>query len=133
MLIVETEAKMINWDRIEDLRTDIGEEEMDEVIDLFLDEVEQALSQIGTAPDREAAAHFLKGAALNLGFSRFAAECLVAEQTCHADPAARIDIAALRQCYEVSKQAFLTGLSARAPPPAQIRNSARISSSVMSR
>ncbi|WP_442771646.1 Hpt domain-containing protein [Paenirhodobacter enshiensis] len=133
MLIVETEAKMINWDRIEDLRTDIGEEEMAEVIDLFLDEVEQALSQIGTAPDREAAAHFLKGAALNLGFSRFAAECLVAEQTCHAHPPARVEIAPLRHGYGVSRQGRLPGPAGRAPPPAQIRNSARISSSVMSR
>lgn len=124
---------MIDWDRIEDLRADIGDEDMADVIALFLDEVEQALSQIGTAPDREATAHFLKGAALNLGFSRFAEECQTVEQACRADPAARIDIAALRQCYEISKQAFLTGLSARAPPPDQIRNSARISSSVMSR
>lgn len=129
---------MIDWDRVYELRADIGEPDFDEVISLFLTEVEEALSQLdATAPNtatREDAFHFLKGAAINLGFNRFANACHAAETICRRDPSATIDTKSLRHCYEMSKTRFLAGLSGRATlPDIQIKNSAKIASSVMSR
>lgn len=129
---------MIDWDRVYDLRNDIGASDFDEVTRLFLTEVEDALSNLESGAENgytpENTFHFLKGAAVNLGFNRFANLCHAAETVCRRAPDAKIDTGALRHCYEMSKARFLAGISTRAGvPESQIRNSAKIESSVMSR
>lgn len=69
---------MINWNRINELRDEIGSEDFKEVAEMFLDEVREGITALTDANDMsatEAAYHNLKGSALNLGFSEFADLC----------------------------------------------------------
>jgi len=69
---------MINWDRISELRNEIGDDDIAEVIEIFLEEVEETISELlGAQTCIQAEQHFhaLKGSALNLGFSEFASLC----------------------------------------------------------
>jgi HPt (histidine-containing phosphotransfer) domain-containing protein len=73
---------MIDWTRIDELRSEIGEEGLAEVVEIFLEEVEEALARLAALPggaDRAACLHFLKGSGLNLGFVEFGATCRRAE------------------------------------------------------
>lgn len=64
---------MIDWTRVAELRAEIGAEDFDEVAELFLMEVEDTLSRLSRASadvtQMQELLHFLKGSALNLGFS----------------------------------------------------------------
>lgn len=95
---------MINWDKVEELREDIGAEDFGEIVEVFLQEVEEELASLpGKAVSELAASmHFLKGSALNLGFEGFAEKCLQGERA-----ATEIEIPALLSCYDASKSQFL--------------------------
>ena len=58
--------------------------------------------------------HFLKGAALNLGFSEFASLCASGEARANRGETAGIDPGRIRQAYTVSRHDFLDGLQRRA-------------------
>ncbi len=78
---------MINWDRVRDLYDEIGAESFAEVLELFVQEVDEALGRLTSAPDAQARSgefHFLKGAALNLGLDDLAALCAQGEKTAAA-------------------------------------------------
>jgi HPt (histidine-containing phosphotransfer) domain-containing protein len=96
---------MIDMSRIEELRSDIGEDDFVEVLDIFLDEIAEALLALDPAgpPDRLAAdLHSLKGSAQNIGFADFARICLEAEGgTVSPDLKSR-----LLECLNASKQAI---------------------------
>lgn len=66
---------MIDWTRVEELKSDVGADEFDEVVELFFMEVETAIEALPDATDRDAALHFIKGCALNLGLVDLAALC----------------------------------------------------------
>jgi len=73
---------MIDWSQVADLYVDFGEEGFTEVVQIFVQEMEASLAQLKAAqsPDENRAAfHFLKGAALNLGFGDVAALCSTGE------------------------------------------------------
>ncbi|MEQ8898272.1 MAG: Hpt domain-containing protein [Roseovarius sp.] len=100
---------MIDWKRVSELREEVGEENFDEVIDLFLFEVEDELARLtGCHATATLAArlHFLKGSALNLGFTAFSALCQAGETDAESD----IDIDEVLTCYDQSKQAFIRGM-----------------------
>ena len=62
---------MINWDRVDELRHEVGPEDFNEVIELFLEEVDDTISTLGMCDGNrtlEEQLHFLKGSALNIGF-----------------------------------------------------------------
>lgn len=106
---------MIDWSRTRTLRAEIGAEDFDEVVALFLDEVDEAIDDLcrRTAGDEVAAGlHFLKGSALNLGFSALASQCQAGEAALRADEAGAVDTAAIAATYAASREAFLGGLSA---------------------
>lgn len=44
---------MINWKRVNELRDEIGPEDFAEVVELFLEEVEQVIDKLREAPDFE--------------------------------------------------------------------------------
>ena len=73
----------VDWDRINELRADIGEEDFADVALLFVSELHEAfeglLSNPGAATDAEF--HFLRGGAANLGFQAVVDACDVAERT----------------------------------------------------
>ena len=101
---------MIDWQRIRDLRSEIGTDDFLEVAAMFLDEADEAVARLAIprgAKALEEDLHFLKGAALNLGFSRLAALCQDGERRA-AGGDMSVDVGAVREVYLTSKQQFLT-------------------------
>ncbi|WFE76073.1 Hpt domain-containing protein [Roseinatronobacter sp. S2] len=79
---------MIDWDRVRELHNEIGEEAFEEVLTLFVEEVDDALARLrmaDAADVRMAEFHFLKGAALNLGLREMADVCGRAEELAGED------------------------------------------------
>ena len=104
---------MIDWNRVTQLRDEIGAEDFDEVVEIFLEEVEEEIDELraNPAPDSlEAKLHFLKGSALNLGFDDFSKLCKDGEVTeARGDPS-EIDLGPIVESYMTSKTAFLDAL-----------------------
>lgn len=65
---------LVDWSRVHELRAEIGDDGFAEVVTMFLDESDAAVAQAANGLTPEAL-HFLKGAALNLGFADLAAAC----------------------------------------------------------
>ncbi|QCO55813.1 Hpt domain-containing protein [Pseudorhodobacter turbinis] len=103
---------MIDWDRINELRNEIGAEDFAEVVEMFLEEADEVAVTIaaGIEPDAvEAALHFLKGSALNLGFQELAQLCQTGEKAAAKGDAATIDLGKVISVYEESKTSFTQG------------------------
>ncbi|MGY6696848.1 MAG: Hpt domain-containing protein [Roseinatronobacter sp.] len=69
---------VIDWSRVSELLEDFGEEEFGELVVVFLEECRDGLEQLKQAASDDAdraAFHFLKGAALNVGFVEIAELC----------------------------------------------------------
>lgn len=111
---------MINWERVEELKTDVGEEEFPEVVELFLDEVDEVIGRLRDtakagprAEVSEEDMHFLKGSALNLGLDAFAGLCSQAEKAAAAAGGrAPVDLGAILDAYAASRNALLGGRAA---------------------
>lgn len=105
---------MIDWQRVNTLRAEIGEEDFEEVVPLFLEEVSEITDQLGAHVDLdqlEANLHCLKGSAVNLGFADFSALCHDGEAMAAAGNAASVDVGEILKCFDASKVAFMAGLS----------------------
>lgn len=105
---------MIDWQRVNTLREEIGAEDFDEVVPMFLEEVEEVTDQLRAQPDiakLEDRMHFLKGSAVSLGFEAFSTMCGEGETKAAAGDGSCVDVAAILECYEQSKSAFMAGLS----------------------
>lgn len=103
----------MNWDRVEELREEVGEDAFSEVVELFLEETEDVAVRLRAAPDPkilEDQMHFLKGAALNLGFEELAEMCQTGEVAARNGAGAQIDVSAILTCYEQSRDTLLKGL-----------------------
>jgi len=104
---------MILWSRVTELRDEVGADDFQEVIDLFLDEVEEVIDRLRADADRsqlEQDLHFLKGSALNLGFATFSDLCQDGERLAAGGKAGDVDLAAIVDGYDRSKVAFFDGL-----------------------
>lgn len=102
---------MIEWARINALRGEIGDDDFNEVAEMFLEESDAVIARMSIragAPMLEANLHFLKGAALNLGFREFAALCQQGERQASLG-SCDIDLGAVTACYHASKRALLAG------------------------
>ena len=97
----------IDWTKAGELRDDVGGEAFREVVDLLLVEVEEALEALMHGPGLEAQLHFLKGAALNLGFTEFAALCQQGETLAGAGRAREVRLHPLRAAYGRARDHFL--------------------------
>lgn len=93
---------MIDWTRVTELHREVGNEDFEEVVTLFVDEVETVLGALDPVAPAPEELHFLKGSALNLGFTALAQQC-----------AAPGDTGALRACFAESKACFLAELPKR--------------------
>ncbi len=96
---------MISWERVDELRSEIGEDVFGEIVEVFLEEIAEAMARLqqGAALESlKADLHFVKGCALNLGFRSLAGACAEAE----ASPGAETT-AAVVDIYERSKSTFL--------------------------
>ncbi|MGI3169757.1 Hpt domain-containing protein [Pseudooceanicola sp. C21-150M6] len=98
---------MINWDKVQELAEDVGQDAFGEVLELFLSEVETALRCLPVSDDIEAAVHFVKGCALNLGFEQLALACATAERLAATGAPDKVDITALDRIYQSSRDLFL--------------------------
>ena len=100
---------MIDWARVAELRDEIGAEDFEEVAELFLMEVEDTLSRlesaVGDAVQMQELMHFLKGSALNLGFSDVSALCSLGEADA-AHGKLSINPDDLKALYARSRDAF---------------------------
>ncbi len=104
---------MIDWGQVDSLRADLGDG-FHELVEVFLAEVDEATGRIDAAsPPEQMAAdlHFLKGAALNLGFSAFAGLC--AEGEVQANAGGAVDTGPILACFTASREEFVEGLGQR--------------------
>jgi HPt (histidine-containing phosphotransfer) domain-containing protein len=104
---------MIDWDRVKTLRQEVGDDAFDEVISLFVEEVDEVVARLQDSPDPsrfEQDLHFLKGSALNLGFAELGDLCQDAERLAASGRPGKIDLAAIIACYGRSRGAFLDRL-----------------------
>lgn len=105
---------MIDWNKVCELRREIGADDFGEVVELFLNEVEKEIATLraGAPLDRlEAHFHFLRGSALNLGFAHFAEMCQAGESAASDGMADQVNVTDILDSYEASKTAFLDGLN----------------------
>lgn len=106
---------MIDWSRVNELVDEIGPEDFQEVLELFLMEVDAAIVQLeeaaGDPQGVEAQMHFLKGSALNLGFEAMAQLCLQGEKAAAGGDADTVTAAQVRDTYEASRDMFQSDLS----------------------
>lgn len=103
---------MIDWSRVRELREEIGEEDFEEISDVFLAEVEEVIDRLQSAPDPATYQHdfhFLKSSALNLGFSDFSSLCQEAELLSSAGKEDGVELAKIFSTYDRSKARFLAG------------------------
>jgi histidine phosphotransfer protein HptB len=102
---------MIDWTRLDELAAEIGPDAIGEVVSLFLDEADEVIARLprqSGASARAADLHFLKGAALNLGFDLLAQLCDAGER--NPDTA---DIPGIVVAYAQSRDVLSAGLAAR--------------------
>lgn len=105
---------MIDWTQVDILRTEIGQEAFEEVVELFLDEMRaeiDGLPQEKDAARLEARFHILKGSALNLGFAKFSDLCSTAEAAAARGTPDFDSITEILTIYDASTAVFLSGLS----------------------
>lgn len=102
---------MVNWDRLSELREEVGEDDLAEVITLFCEEVEEVLAVLDVSSPTELPnhLHFLKGCALNIGFEAVSVRCQNEEARLKQDANAALNIEGIRADYASSK-AELDGL-----------------------
>ena len=94
---------MIDWNRVDELRAEVGDADFEEIGGLFLSEIGEivgALPALATEalPD---ALHGLKGAAMNLGFAELAALCVAGEIAPASAP-----VAAIARAWETGAAEF---------------------------
>lgn len=103
---------MINWNRVNELKAEIGEEDFAEVAELFLEEVEEVICRLKSTPMPalfEQDMHFLKSSSLNLGFDQLSKLCGEGEREAAAGNYDAVPLMPVFQAYDASKQAFLSG------------------------
>lgn len=105
---------MIDWDKVEELRTEIGADDFSEVVDMFREEADQAVQALAAGPpvdEIEGLLHFLKGSALNLGLSDLASICQDGERKAAAGYGSLVDLAQVVRVYKASRALLLAGLA----------------------
>ncbi|MEO9895307.1 MAG: Hpt domain-containing protein [Paracoccaceae bacterium] len=105
---------MIDWAQVQQLRGEVGAEDFDEVVELFLEEVDEIVDRLRTSTSRdnlESDLHFLKGSALNLGFADFSSLCQTGEQMSANGQAQDVDLVSVLNCYDASRAIFLNDMS----------------------
>jgi histidine phosphotransfer protein HptB len=107
---------MINWAHVDELKAEM-KEAFDEVVAMFLEEAGEVVSRMEKSPEParyQADLHFLKGAALNLGFERFAEACAEGEATAAAGQPEHVALQEIIDTYRASVRELEKGLATRA-------------------
>lgn len=102
---------MIDWKQIQQLEEDVGAEDLEEVVGIFLEEVDEAVDALNDQnPALDSMAepmHFLKGSAYNLGFKAFGDLCSEAEQMANNGQAGNIELQKIIATYKASRELFM--------------------------
>lgn len=107
---------MISWERVNELRDEVGSEDFLEVVDLFLEEVDDVVERLKASRDRtdlEAELHFLKGSALNLGFRALGELCSRGEKLAREHRLDEFDLSAVFSVFDRSMAEFMAGSAER--------------------
>lgn len=104
------DATMIDWNRLNELRNDIGEADFADVAQLFLTEMRERLMTLAADPALAHAEdfHFLRGSAANLGLSDLVAACNAGEAACRAGHPP--DLAAVADAFAAAMIAIATAI-----------------------
>ncbi|MBT8475023.1 MAG: Hpt domain-containing protein [Rhodobacteraceae bacterium] len=97
---------MISWKRMDELRAELGDDDFEEVVGLFLDEVEGALQRLAATQSASALQedlHALRGSALNLGMQQLATLCREAETMLERGDPGLPDIAPIAAAFDASR------------------------------
>lgn len=98
---------MIDWDRLSELRNEVGAEDFEEVVELFMEEVDSIIEPMRQGANDKANLendlHFLKGCALNLGFAGFADLCHQGEKQAAAGQGETVSISEVLAVFDQSK------------------------------
>ncbi|MEX0277169.1 MAG: Hpt domain-containing protein [Ruegeria sp.] len=100
---------MIHWPRVKQLRHEVGADEFDEVVQIFLDEVAEVIARLPRETENrqmEQNLHFLKGSALSLGFELFSKLCQDGERRAAAGDGKDVDIRQIITSFDQSKAVF---------------------------
>lgn len=111
---------MIDWKQVKALQNDVGQESFPDIVEIFIEEVEEVITRLRSSPDPATLGddlHFLKGSALNLGFSEFSGMCEIGETASAKGAADDVDVSALINSYHQSKTMFLSELPTQISPP----------------
>ncbi len=104
---------MIDWQRLKDLKQEIGDDNFGEVVVLFLEEADEVVARLPaakTAKTMENDLHFLKGSALNLGFTDLAQICQLGERSAAAGET-DLRLEEVVAVYATSRELFLRKLA----------------------
>lgn len=107
---------MIDWDRVRELRDEIGAEDFAEVVLMFLQEADEVVLRMrggdrprgGTGAAVVEDLHFLRGAALNLGFRELAELCHDGERRAKAGQP--VDLTVVADHFTAVRAIFIAGL-----------------------
>lgn len=103
---LDPERTVISTERVQELRDEVGEEDFEEIVSLFIaesDSLVDRLRTIGSRDEAEALLHALKGSALNLGFDELARLCREGRGADAGSGGWRGTFAQLLDVYERSK------------------------------
>jgi len=112
------EVQMISWERVNELRDEIGDEDFAEVADMFLEEVEEVILRLDSSPKPETLEeelHSLKGSALNLGFEALSKLCQEGERQAASGNFTAISLPDVFDTYHKSKGLFRKEIPQGAP------------------
>ncbi|MEL7211231.1 MAG: Hpt domain-containing protein [Pseudomonadota bacterium] len=101
---------MIDWTRIDDLKEELGDEDFEEVFEIFLDEVQDSVDSLEAAPTGqalEAILHSVKGNAVTVGFSKLAE--LAGAGEVNAGQGADVNLQEITVAHTLSKEAYISG------------------------
>ncbi|MDO5632765.1 MAG: Hpt domain-containing protein [Paracoccus sp. (in: a-proteobacteria)] len=109
---------MIDWNRVIELRNEVGPDEFGPVLELFMDEVEEIVMRLDASDPARLARdmHFLKGSAWNLGFAEFGALCQQGETLAMRGRTEDVKPEDFVACYSTSKQIFMRDLACAVGP-----------------
>ena len=104
---------MIDWTQVKSLREEVGPDDFEEVVELFLEEVDEVVSRLATNAQTDVLEedfHFLKGSAMNLGFAEFSSLCQKGEERAARGLAGETDVSEALDAYQKSKVKFINDL-----------------------
>lgn len=107
---------MIDWDRVRELVNEVGEEDFEEIVLLFLDEVTEVAEKLRSAPVMAELAgdlHFLKGCSLNLGFRALSTLCQAGETAAAGGSPETVDIGEILSVFDNSRAEFEKNASSK--------------------